>query len=158
MPTSVSVCIYAYTYLCIDLGIGLYYSVCTYPGDRLFPFALLNLHFPPYLQLTFSEMFYIHICMCIHARAHTHTQFYFFTWWGPSYKYGIRPDYCDIIWRLDFFWCQYRCLYNVIITRIAATSSCGFQFINVSILKRKDCDKAMHKKLEQRLLGFLSIA
>lgn len=120
------------------------YSVYIYVGDRLCPSDLLNLHFHPYLQLTFSEMFYIQICTW--ACTHTHT-LYFFTWWGPSYKYGIRPNYCDIIWRLDFFWCQYRCLYNVIFTRIAATSSCGFQFINVSILKRKDCIRQCTRNL-----------
>lgn len=88
----------------------------------------------------------LHTNMHMSMYTHTHT-LYFFTWWGPSYKYGIRPNYCDIIWRLDFFWCQYRCLYNVIFTRIAATSSCGFQFINVSILKRKDCIRQCTRNL-----------
>lgn len=99
----------------------------------------------------------IHMQMHVHGRAHTQA-FYLFTWWSPSHKYGIRPNHCDITWRLDFLWCEYRCLYHVILTRAAATASCGFQFVNVSILKRKGCDKAMHRRLEQWFLAFLSIA
>lgn len=89
---------------------------------------------------------------------HTHT-LYIFTWCGPSYKYGMRPNHCDIVRRLDFFWCRYRCLHNVFIARTSAASRRGFQLVNVSASKKKKkSDKAVRERTEPRSPGSLSTA
>lgn len=67
----------------------------------------------------------------------------------------MRPGHCDVVWRLDFFWGQKRCLDKVLVTETTATSSCGFQLVNVSISGgKKSCCKAMRGRTEQRWLFF----